>query len=256
MWLGDVLFGKPEQRAYRVDVDVVRDVIAVLREEYPGIEVRVQVIEPHGIIRSVWPEDLEDLSASDLQRLHVEANLPQWTSVDPFDKSMRWEISFRRDAAYFVVPTAEAPNIDESEIGRAERVAKRIRQLLQDSSMPLLRRRPVRWNAVAVLVPLALMTVAWVWAERTLSLPVPVHLLGWSALAFAAMVTVPRFQSEVHRYPLPREPKNGHLVLGQTRRQTKADRAGSRRDLKVALLSVAGTIAAAAILYFTLGIGR
>lgn len=256
MWLGDLLYGRPEERAYRIDVDDVRDIVKILEDAYPGIAVTLDVVGPAGS-RPVELTELQDISAAELQRLQLDAQLPGFESI-AWDPSIRWMISLRRDVAEFNVPNARPANEPaDSDLADADEVARKIRQVFRDASLPMLRRRRlVRWRAAAVAFPFIIAIAAWVSLEITMRLPVAAHVLGWALLVSLALATERLYRDELVRLPLPADPKNGHLVLGQTRRETKANRAGSRRDLKVAGWSILGTIATAGFLYFTLGIGR
>lgn len=251
MWLGDWLFGRPDERAYKIDVDDVRDIVAILEEEYPGIDVELWVASATHR-RKVDPSELESLSKADLQRLSISAEVPGARDQGLIDRD--WAISLRRRQTYFIVPqTVPLPDPSEPPVD-PERVALRIREKISDASAPLLYRRQASAGTLALTVPLLLIIAVWIWVEIAVPLPVPIHVLGWTAIVAIAILSIPLHRAELMRYRPNRSDRNGHLVLEQTRETTKANRADSHRDLKVSVLSVLGAVTATLIVQAMLGL--
>lgn len=252
MWLSNVLYGPPALRAYRIDLDTVREIAKTLSQEFPKGVITYQVVDAElGLDREIQAADLDTLSAADLQRLRIDARNARSQNAAYYGPIVN--VSLARSGSWV---NSSDPNNAEV----ADRVGTRVRQIIADSGRPMLRRRRVNWRAVVFWLPSALVLASWLWLELTTALPFPAHVLGWLLVLVSVWATIPRYERARDRRGFFAPHPNGHLVLSETRRETAARRADRRRDLRVviwtALATLVVTLTGTVILFFSLGIGR
>lgn len=250
----DWLFGPKGTRSYRLDLDTVRELGEAVKEAYPDMVIDYWVTSAPGVVRHVNADQLAGLSEADLSRLTLDARVVMPEGQVYFGPLVN--ISLAR--AWSGSQVMAAPAADGAQ-HTDDALLARINQILSDSSRPLVRwRRLPRARALVFWLPFVALLAGWLWLELTSPLPIPVHVIGWAIVVIAFLVIRPLYQSRRYSASAP-PPMNGHIVLSETRHDTAVRRADHRRDIRIALYSIGGTILAglvvAIILYFTLGIG-
>lgn len=222
--------GRWRMRAYRLDVDSLLD-LAVAVDEAAGSSEPLQFWEtvPRVGPRRIAREDLAALSGRSLNSLYTLKEL-----IDEPTPQATYSATFYGEAGPTVMvapPTGRWIVLEDLTIDLLERYGQ----------------PRVHWFQLLRFAPLLfvlVMTAFWIWTEAVSDLLPPVHVIGW--LAVVALLGLAGW-AYVALGPLAVARRPNHLILEKSRKDLRDDRANSRRDVKVAALTVIGTLIVAVL---------
>jgi hypothetical protein len=240
------LYGVPRERSYVIDLDTAVDVARRLRELRPNADVQWWV-EGATDSRRVEESDLSELSQADRGRLVLKApeegdlsngtgGFLHWngTSTIPFQLDKSPWISMVQDPEETVTKVLWSIIVDNG----------RVRRL----------RHPINWRALVAYLPAVLLSAAMVWVGVSQPLPIPVLALGATVVLFSFTLSFPGYRRRVAESAETVSRNPGHFIRMESRAERAQRRANTKRDVIVALISVAATSILGVIVAFLTGV--
>jgi hypothetical protein len=217
-------------RSLRLDVDTLLDAKDLLNRRLPGSAVGARFeLAPDDpssgrMSRDIPPEDLAGLGQYERRRLTLQIQ-------EDNDNAQPSQVivSFRTGYPSIWADVAHYSTRDE------------VARLLLGEGQPLVVRG--RLARLATLFPTMLLAGLFIWAEATAHMQPAFHALGWAVVTLVGFYGVRQYLRESRQ-----EPKvPGHLIRPESRADTAARRADTRRDLKVGFWTFLTSIALALV---------
>lgn len=227
-------------RPVTIDIETVEEIAQLIELRIPESEVEIHLTGPMWTNDRIIPRaELSNLDWYDRRNLRLTArHNPTGMTFTQLNLQPDTELQFFVD---------HVPGDDPA--GAANSLMREVAEKIANNGTPIF-----RWSRITRLLPytaLAILVVAWVITETTITMPISLHIAGWLVIAFAGFVAHTAATQAASRFAtnVP-----GIRIRFESRIRTAERRADNRSNIKVsaiaALITAVISIPTTAVLTF------